>query len=638
MNITKGLVTAACFVSLNVPMSFGSEPMKNLKVDTKVKEFELGEVVLLDGPFKEAQNRDIAWLKSLDMERLLAAFRKTAGIPSKAVEYGGWEAADAKFDGIRGHFVGHYLSALAKGYAVTGDKDLKKRIDYMVDELAKCQKASKANYIGAFPESMFDDLNAGKQVSWVPWYTMHKLMAGLYDIYNYSSNANVYQVLMQLTDWGKVKTDPLDDETMQKVLKTEQGGMAEVLANIYAITQKPAHLALAKKFEHRMLLDNMKAGADILTGLHANTQIPKMIGAAREYEVTGDESYRISSSFFWDCVQHRTSVTGGHSVQEHFKEPGVLAKYLNIPEQDETCNAYNMLQLTSHLFDWTGDVKYAEYMERTLINTILASQTPTKYENEPAGMTTYHQSITPGYWKRFCDKENSFWCCTGTGVENHVIYNKYIYAYDKDGLIVNLFVGSQLSWTSKGLILKQESLFPEQESSKFTISADKPLKMKIKIRVPSWAKSGISVKINGRPFAPKAVNGGYAELEKVWVAKDVIEVSFPMSLHQECLPDNSNMVAFLYGPMVLSGQLGNAGLKKEHFFGTDGDQNWKLKVDSIIVPSFSAVGEGLTWIKPDPAKPLTFTTSGKGSPSDVTLIPYYKHFFERYSIYWEIKP
>ncbi|HEY4786977.1 MAG TPA: beta-L-arabinofuranosidase domain-containing protein, partial [Bacteroidales bacterium] len=222
-----------------------------------VKEFSLTQVKLLDGPFKDAMERDIAWLKSINTDRLLVAFRTTAGLTATVKPYGGWESTNPEFDGIRGHYLGHYLSACAKGYAATGDKELKNRIDYLVGELAKCQDKYGNGYIGAFPESMFDDLNQGKKVRWVPWYTMHKLMAGLYDVYIYGSNIQVYQVLMKLTDWVKKKTDGLSPEAMQQVLKTEQGGMTEVLADIYSVTQRPEHLALAQRFDHHYLLDNM---------------------------------------------------------------------------------------------------------------------------------------------------------------------------------------------------------------------------------------------------------------------------------------------------------------------------------------------------------------------------------------------
>jgi hypothetical protein len=355
--LRTALFLGLCLLSFQI-IKAGNEPQKTTKIDFKAKEFELAQVTLLDGPFKDAMNRDIAWLKMLDTERLLASFRTVAGLPSTSQPYGGWEGPDQKFDGIRGHYLGHYLSACAKAYACTKDKEIKKRVDYLVTELAKCQKQYGNGYIGAFSESLFDDLIQGKKVPWVPWYTMHKIFAGLYDVYNYTGNAEVYAALLKLMDWAKKKTDTLSDETLQNMLKTEQGGMTEVFADIYAITQKPDHLVLAKRFDHKMLLESMTNGKDNLTGLHANTQIPKMIGAAREYEVTAEPSYMKAAEFFWDCVvNHRTTVTGGNSVDEQFKEPDVLAAYLNRDHANETCNAYNMLKLTNHLYYWTGDVK-----------------------------------------------------------------------------------------------------------------------------------------------------------------------------------------------------------------------------------------------------------------------------------------
>jgi uncharacterized protein len=391
-----------------------------------------------------------------------------------------------------------------------------------------------------------------------------------------------------------------------------------------------------------MLLDNMIQHKDNLTGLHANTQIPKMIGAAREFEVTSIADYRKAAEFFWDrVVNHYSTVTGGHSVNEHFKEPDNLGAYLNVDCTDETCNAYNMLKLTEHLYEWNGDVKYVDYYERALINCILASQSPSKYENIPAGMMTYHQPIRSGLWKRMNDPENCFWCCTGTGSENHVQYGRFIYAYDKDGLFVNLFIASQLNYPEKKMIVKQETGFPENSDMKLTFtSTTTPTKWKVRVRIPYWATSGITVKINGRLHPGKAEPGNYLIIDRFWTSKDVVEISMPMSLHKETIAGNPNIVALMYGPMVLSGKLGNNGLNVQTIFGTNGDQVFdKLNVAAIPVPKLKDITDDLNaWIKPVPGKPLLFQTSGKGDPADITLMPYYKQFFERGAIYWETLP
>jgi len=628
---------AVCITS-----NVNSQTAKPSAFTIPVKEFPLNQVRLLEGPFKDAMDRDIAWLKSMNNDRLLAAFRTTAGLTTTAKAYGGWESINDGLNGIRGHYLGHYLSACAKAYAATGDKDIKTRMDNLISELAKCQDKYGNGYIGAFPESMFDDLNQGKKVNWVPWYTMHKLFAGLYDVYIYGSNIQVYPVLMKLTDWAKKKTDGLSPEAMQQVLKTEQGGMTEVLADIYAVTQRPDHLGLAQRFDHRFLLDNMAQQKDILTGLHANTQIPKMIGAAREFEVTSKADYRKAAEYFWDRVaNHYSTVTGGHSIGEMFKEPDNLGSYLNVDCTDETCNAYNMLKLTEHLYSWTGDVKYADYYERALINCILASQSPAKYEAIPAGMMTYHQPIKSGMWKRLNDPENSFWCCTGTGTENHVQYGKFIYSYDKEGLYVNLFMASQLNYADKKMTMKQETSFPENSDIKLTfISATTPTKWKVRIRVPYWATNGVTVKVNGRVNPAKAEPGSYLVIDRFWTTKDMVEISMPMSLHKETVAGNNNILAFMYGPIVLSGKLGNAGLTQQTLFGLNGDQTFeKLHVEAIPIPKLKGATDDLnTWIKPVTGKPWLFQTVGKGSPSDITLMPYYKQFFERGAIYWETVP
>jgi uncharacterized protein len=623
------------------PIQGISQTTKATAFSIPVKEFPLNQVKLLDGPFKDAMDRDIAWLKSVNADRLLVAFRKTAGLPATAKPYGGWEGSDEKMDGIRGHYLGHYLSACAKAYVNTGDKDIKTRIDYIIKELTLCQDKIGDGYIGAFPETMFDDLNQGKDVRWVPWYTMHKIFAGLFDVYNYASNPQVYQVLMKLTDWAKKKTDGLSADEMQKVLKREQGGMTEVLADIYSVTQKPDHLVLTRRFDHLLMLDNMSGQKDILSGLHANTQIPKMIGAAREYEVTSDPAYRKAAEFFWDrVVNHYSSVTGGNSFDEHFKDPDKIAAYLPISDADETCNAYNMLKLTEHLFSWSGDVRYTDYYERALINCILASQSTSKYDNMPAGMMTYHQPLQAGLWKRLNDPENCFWCCTGTGSENHVQYGKLIYSSDKEGLYINLFIASQLNWTEKKMTVKQETLFPDDNTTKISFtSTGAPSKIKVRVRIPYWTSPGVNIKINGHPYAAKIIPGSYLTIERFWTNKDIMEIYLPMSLHKEPTPDDKGVVAFMYGPMVLSGKLGTEGLNVQTLFGTNGEPSFhKIKDEKApAIPKFTGVAENLdTWIKPVPGKTLTFQTAGKGSPADVTLIPYYKQFFERYNLYWNV--
>jgi len=637
---TIHLLFVIAFLLCIYPSVNYSQSSKPSAFTIPIKEFPLNQVKLLEGPFKDAMDRDIAWLKSINNDRLLAAFRTTAGLTTTAKAYGGWEGTKDEFNGIRGHFLGHYLSACAKAFAATGDKDIKSRMDNLISELVKCQDKYGNGYIGAFPEAMFDDLSQGKKVSWVPWYTMHKLFAGLYDVYVYGSNVQVYPMLMKLTDWAKKKTEGLSPEAMQVVLQTEQGGMTEVLADIYSVTQRPDHLALAQRFDHRLLLDNMSQQKDILTGLHANTQIPKMIGAAREFEVTSKLDYCKAAEFFWDrVVNHYSTVTGGHSVDEMFKEPDNLAAYLTVNNTDETCNAYNMLKLTEHLFSWTGDVKYADYYERALINCILASQSNAKYESMPAGMMTYHQPIKSGLWKRMNDPENSFWCCTGTGSENHVQYGKFIYSYDKEGLFVNLFVASQLNYADKKMTIKQETSFPDNSDSKFTfISTTTPTKWKVRIRVPYWATSGVTVKINGKPFVVKADPASYLVIDRFWTSKDVVEITMLKSLHKESIAGNPNIVAFMFGPMVLSGKLGNTGLNQQMLFGLNGDQTFtKLAVEPIPIPQLKGVGDDLSaWIKPVLGKPMYFQITGKSAPSDITLMPYYMQFFERGAIYWEM--
>ena len=595
----------------------------------KVQAFDLADIRLLDGPFQRARMRDTAYLLSLESDRLLHNFRTEAGLPAKAPIYGGWENS-----GVAGHILGHYLSAVSMDYRATGDPRLKQRVDYIIGELALCQTANGNGYVSAIPggKAMFADVAAGKgdgtHRGWVPWYTMHKLLAGLRDSYLYADNSQAKDVLLKLSDWVIATTAALSDDQWQVMLSDEHGGMNEVLADVYAFTGEEKYLDISHKFYHKAVLDPLTRCEDDLTGLHGNTQVPTLIGLARLYELTGDVKDRTAAEFFWDrVVNTRSYVIGANTDGEHFDAPGKLSAHLS-PITAETCNTYNMLKLTRHLFEWTASPAYADYYERALYNHILASQDP------KLGMMTYYVSLKPGHFKTYSSPTESFWCCVGTGMENHVKYGDSIYFHDADNLYVNLFIPSELRWHEKGLTVRQETQFPETDTTRLTLTCTHPVTAALKIRVPAWTR-GMKVSVNGKPREAAAVSGTYLTLHGPWKSGDQINITMPMHLHSEPMPDNASQIALLYGPIVLAGQLGEAGMDAPIPYAA-GDQGAYFNVSDPSVPVLITDGKPLdSWIKPVAGQPLTFQTVGVGRPNDVTLKPFNTTYFSRYTVYWD---
>ncbi len=598
-------------------------------VPGKVQPFPLTSVRLGDGPFRDAMLLDERYLLSLDPNRFLFTFRINAGLPVSGKPYGGWEKPDCE---LRGHSLGHYLSACSLMYASTSNVELKERVDYIVGELAKCQEALASKgynkgYLSAFPESFIDRVEQGKKV-WAPWYTLHKIMAGLLDAYEHCGNKQALDVLVKNADWVKFRIDKLSKKQIQVMLRTEFGGMNEVLTNLYAVTGNPEHLCLAQAFDHREIFDRMAQRRDILDGYHGNTQIPKIIGAAREYEMTGNRHYREIAEFFWERVaMHRSYVIGGDTDKEHFFPVDKFSQHLDA-ETAETCNTYNMLKLTRHLFAWQPSVRTMDFYERGLYNDILASEDPQK------GMFTYFMSLKPGHFKTYSTPENSFWCCVGTGMENHSKYGDTIYFHDDDSLWVNLFIASELNWKDKGLTMTQETKFPESETTTLLFKTDKPVELTVRIRSPQWLSSDAEFTFNGKKLDIAGVAGEYAAISRQWQDGDKLEVKLPMALHLETLPNTENIVAILYGPIVLAGQLGNKGLPPSPYAPNQGDF---IKVADPEVPVLIADVNSVTaHIEPVAGKPLTFQTKGIGRPEDITLIPFYRTHYQRYSVYWRV--
>ncbi len=599
------------------------------KVALKATPFPLQDVRLLDGPFKQAMQLDEQYLLSLDPDRLLHNFRVNAGLPSSAKPLGGWEAPDVE---LRGHAVGHYLSAVALMYAATGDARFKARGDLMVAELATIQAAQAKKfhpgYLSAFPEEFFDRVDARQRV-WAPYYTIHKIMAGLLDVHELAGNAQALDVVTKMADWAKFRVDRISEEQQQRALGTEHGGMNEVLANIYAATGNAEYLRVAHAFDHKAIFDPLSRKEDPLNGLHANTQFPKIIGAAREYELTGDARYRDIAIFFWNrVVHHRSFVIGGNSDGEAFFPEDQFSKHLGASSA-ETCNTYNMLKLTRHIFEWSPSADAMDFYERGLFNHILPSQDPA------TGMVLYYCPLRPGAWKSFSTPDESFWCCVGTGMENHTKYGDTIYFHDDRSLYVNLFIPSELTWKAKGLVVRQETRFPEEDVTHLAITAARPARLALKVRYPAWATSGLTLTINGQRQPVAGAAGSYVTVEREWKTGDRVDVRLPMSLHTEAMPDNPNVIAVLYGPIVLAGDLGKEGLDAVKRYGPSAPQVGRVKTPAI--PAFvGAAADVLAKIKPDPSGRLHFRTNRLAQPHDVTLVPFYHIVDQRYTIYWNV--
>jgi DUF1680 family protein len=599
----------------------------------KLSAFPLEDVRLLDGPFLEAERRDLNYLIALQPDRLLHNFRVNAGLEPKAPVYGGWES-EAPWVNIRchGHTLGHYLSAVSLMYASTGDARMKQRADYIVDELQRCQNAGASGLVCAFPDAamQLENAVAGRPFIGVPWYTMHKIFAGLRDAHLHAENASALAVLTKLADWTAAATAPMSDAQVQRMLDTEHGGMNEVLADVSALTGDKRYLALARRFSHEALLAPLADSHDTLDGLHANTQIPKAVGFQRIYELTGDERYGAAARFFWrTVVDHRSFVTGGHGDNEHFFPPSEFAKHLPSAKTMETCGTHNMLRLTRMVFQDMPLGGIADFYEHALYNGILASQDP------ESGMMTYFQATRPGYVRLYHTPERSFWCCTGTGMENHAKYGDSIYFHDAEALWVNLFIASTVRWAAKGLSLRQTTRFPDVASTRLEVTADQPVHAVVKLRQPGWCP-GMTVRVNGKRWIDGiASHSHYLAIDREWRTGDVVEIDLPMTLRVEPLPGTTDLVAFVYGPIVLAGRLGREGLAPGNQIIVNERESGNMLKADVEVPMLAGDLTTLTSrITQDARDPLTFHTNGLGRPRDVELVPYYRLSHERYNLYW----
>lgn len=610
-----------------------------------VKTFELADVRLRDGIFARAQERDLAYLLAMDPDRLLAPFLKEAGLPSKAEPYGNWEST-----GLGGHIGGHYLSALSMMYASTGNEEVFERLRYMLAELRRAQIANGNGYIGGVPDgkTIWEEIARGEidaepfglNGKWVPWYNLHKLYAGLRDAYRYAGIDTALDMLVDLSDWAIHLTEGLSDEQFQTMLRTEHGGMNEVLADVAALTGDEKYLEAARRFSHRMILDPLMNAEDRLTGLHANTQIPKVVGFQRIAEVAaafnepGFEHWQNAARFFWQTVvDNRTFAIGGNSVGEHFHPVDDFSSAVKEPEGPETCNTHNMLRLTKKLYEQNPSVQYVDYYERALYNHILSSQHPEH------GGVVYFTSLRPGHYRVYSQPDSAMWCCVGSGIENHAKYGEMIYAHRGDELYVNLFIPSTLDWREKGVHVLQETGFPDEETTTITIQNDGTFALNL--RYPGWVQEGKpEVTVNGEPQTFEAEPGSYIRIERAWKAGDVVTMTLPMQTHLEQLPDGSPYYAVLYGPIVLAAELEPFEDERLDFLADASRMGHVAQGPLLPEPKAPMIVSE----SPDFAdrivrvedQPLTFKAPGliENVEEEPTLKPFFRVHDARYVVYW----
>ncbi len=612
-----------------------------LAITGKAQAFDLADVKLLNSRFKDNMDREAKWLLALPVERLMHSFKVNAGmlttkknsLTKMPEPLGGWEALDM---GLRGHSIGHYLSGVSLQYAATGNIVFKKKLDSLIAQLAIVQQTlNQDGYLSAFPQQYIDRNIQGTSV-WAPWYTLHKLFAGFIDAYTYGDNDQALDIVSKMANWAYTKVNSLSDAVRAKMLRNEFGGMNDAFYNLYAITANPQHLKLAQLFYHHAALNPLVNQTDSLNPLHANTIIPKVVGEARAYELTGDIKNRTTATFFWNTViKNHTYAHGGNSDKEHFFEPGKIAEHLS-GNTGETCNTYNMLKLTRHLFTWTADCKYADYYEQALYNHILGQQDP------QSGMVCYFTPMKSGAYRLYSTFDKSFWCCVGSGFESHSKYNEAIYYHTADSLFVNLYIPSELNWKEKGLQLKQETLYPEESNVRFSITAaDSNSPLTLLFRYPAWAVNGIKILVNGKQTSIKQMPGSYVAIKGKWKVNDEIKIELPMSFRLMPTPDNPQKAAIAYGPVLMAGLAGQDSMLPPAPFHDPVDPyqyyGYNYHIPSNIPHTINLKGQLIKdCIKPAAGK-LTFNMEvDKYTKPSISLVPYYEAHRQRYVVYWDV--
>ena len=619
----------------------------------------LGNVRILGGPLKTAQDVTATYLLSLDPDRMMAFYRIRAGLEKKAEPYTGWDGGGRN---LTGHIAGHHLSAVSLMYQATGDPRFKQRADYLVSEMKIVQDKQGDGYLGALENGReaFAAVSRGEIRSggfdlnglWSPWYVLHKTYAGLRDAYRHTGNRTALAVEVKFAAWAEGILTPLTDVQVQKMLNTEHGGMNEVLADLYADTGDRRWLNLSYRFEHRAFTDQLKRHQDNLSGKHGNCQIPKLIGSAVRYGYVADTGDIIASSFFWDrVVQHHSYATGGHGLSEYFGPPDVIAARVD-GRTAESCNVYNMLKLTRRLFSLRPDAHYADFQERALFNHILASIDP---EN---GATSYMVPVGRGVQQEYQNMQRDFTCCVGSGMESHALHGDGLYYESADTIWVNLFVPSTAQCALGSAKLTMETGFPDGDTAKISLALPAPKLFTLAVRRPAWAGDGFVIKVNGtsveqptlaslrggaaagRNNAPgnegqNADDSVFVELSRTWKSGDVVELTLPKSLRLEPTPDNKSVAAVMWGPLVLAG---NLGPRREPRRGADAPDA------PLTAPVLVGADKALTeWIVPDATRTGNFIATSvarnpaqPASPGDVLLTPFYRTHQRTYSVYFDV--
>ncbi|TJZ52456.1 glycosyl hydrolase [Sphingobacterium olei] len=625
MKLVQIIYTAATFLTLN---SAGAQ----------VHYFDNAEVNLLESPFLVAQNLNKKYILDMDPDRLLSPFLKEAGLETKKEQYTNWENT-----GLDGHIGGHYLSALALLYAADKDELVKRRLDYMLDVLHTAQTKNGNGYIGGVPQGikMWEEIKRGEikagnfdlNGKWVPLYNIHKTYAGLRDAYLYTGSDLAKQMLVDLTDWMIEEVSALSDQQIQDILVSEHGGLNEVFADVYDFTKNPKYLKLSKQFSHQSILNPLLEGVDKLTGLHANTQIPKVIGYKRIADLDQNDSWDRASEFFWDKVTtERSVVIGGNSAGEHFHPTTDFSKMIESIEGPETCNTYNMMRLSKMLFQTHPQSKYLEFYERAVYNHILSTQNP------KTGGLVYFTQMRPGHYRVYSQPHTSMWCCVGSGIENHSKYGEMIYAYDKHSFYVNLFIPSKVNWKEKGVIMTQRNSFPSHNFSEFTLNLVKSQRFAFKVRKPAWSNT-VKFYVNDKQINGVKIVNGFYDLNRKWKDGDRIRVAFDMKITVEQLPDKSDYYAFLYGPIVLSAKIDGpplSGLYADDSRGGHVAKGEKMDLSEIPV-LYGGRANIIDLVKKKSGNDISFELNVKDHGGQIiayTLEPFYQLHNSRYILYW----
>ena len=594
--------------------------------------FPLKAVRLTGGPLREAQEVDRAYLLKLNPDAMLHYLRRNAGLKPKADHYGGW---DSNGSGI----YGHYLSAICAMSAATGDPELLRRVRYMVDEIDQCQRGFGDGGLYGFRGDInwFRRLREGDPI-YPPivnaWYVTHKAMAGLRDAYFLTHDEQAKMVFLRMCDWAIDVSSNVTDEQWQHVLASEHGAPQEELADAYAITGDKKYLAAAEHFTHRAIFDPLLRGdTQALDGKHANTQLQKFVGYERVYEVGGGRDFLTASANFWRSVAgERSWSTGANSQWERFFPTDHWREEIDERCGPETCNTYNALKLTKQLYELKPDAAKIDFYERAMFNSILPSQ------DLKRGGFVYYTSMRPGHYRTFSTDFDDFWCCVGTGMENHGKYGEMIYAHGGSrDLYVNLFVPSTLDWKEEGLKLTQETPFPDEGRSTLTLTLARPTALALKVRYPDWVEAGaMRITVNGRPVPlGGAKPGEYVTVDREWRDADTVRLTMPMRLSTEMLPGTSDYVSVRYGPIVLSAPMGTGPLTPADF---KPGKNLARKVmpESDAPTMIGTRADVLAEVKSVAGEPLTFTTGALTKPGPATLVPHWRVGEQRYAIYFRL--